>query len=132
MRLVGAFVVVAAVCFVPFTILAPAGLEASVRFQLERPLQVESLGAAVLIAAHHLGLIATLTTVNGSRHTGQFLNGSGTGVAANLSTIFEVAFSHAFGSCSPGDGATEALCLQSWRPPLLPLRHSTRCSRRSI
>jgi uncharacterized membrane protein len=91
MGLAGAFVAVVVVCFVPFAILAPAGLEASLRFQLVRPLQVESLGAAVLMAARHLGLIAKLHTVNGSRHTGQFLRGTGAGLAANLSTAFEIA-----------------------------------------
>lgn len=90
-RTVAAFVVVVAACFLPFAFLAPRGLEESLRFQLERPLQVESLAAAVLMAARHWGLTATLVTVNGSRHTGQFLKGADTVLAANLSTVLEVA-----------------------------------------
>jgi hypothetical protein len=39
----------------PFLLLAPAGLWESVGGQLARPLQIESLGAAVLLAAHRLG-----------------------------------------------------------------------------
>jgi hypothetical protein len=90
-RAVAAFVAVAAVCFLPFAVLAGNGLEASLRFQLDRPLQVESLGAAVLMAARHMGSTAALITVNDSRHAGQSLRGAGTGLAANLSTAFEVA-----------------------------------------
>ncbi len=39
---------VAAVAFVPFALLAPGGLWSSVSGQLSRPLQIESLGAAIL------------------------------------------------------------------------------------
>jgi hypothetical protein len=42
--------------FVPFAILAPDGLGASLERQLGRPLQIESLGAALLAAADGLGL----------------------------------------------------------------------------
>jgi uncharacterized membrane protein len=89
MRVVAAFVAVSAACFVPFAILAPGGLEASLRFQLDRPLQVESLGAALLMAARHLGVTSALVTV--SRQRAQLLRGAGTGLAANLSTAVEVA-----------------------------------------
>lgn len=43
-----------AACFVPFAILSPDGLRASFHTQLARPLQLESLGSALLIAVHHL------------------------------------------------------------------------------
>jgi glycosyl transferase family 87 len=89
LRAVVAFVVVSAACFVPFAILAPHGLEASLRFQLDRPLQVESLGAALLMAARHLGVISALVTL--SRQKAQLLRGTGTGLAADLSTAVEVA-----------------------------------------
>jgi hypothetical protein len=89
LQAVGAFLAVSAACFVPFALLAPHGLEASLRFQLVRPLQVESLGAALLMAARHLGAISELVTV--SRQKAQSLRGAGTGVAANLSTAVEVA-----------------------------------------
>ena len=88
-RALAGFVAVAVACFMPFAILAPDGLEASLRFQLDRPLQVESLAAALLMAARHLELTPALVTV--SRQTGQSLRAAGTGLAANFSTAFEVA-----------------------------------------
>jgi uncharacterized membrane protein len=50
-------VVVAAmlVLFVPFAIVAPRGLGHVGRLLVERPLQIESLGASILLAAHRLG-----------------------------------------------------------------------------
>jgi Glycosyltransferase family 87 len=84
---VAAFVGVAAACFVPFVILAPDGLRAMFADQLGRPLQVESLGAAVLMAAQHLGM-RPLETINS--HGGQALSGRGAGLAANLSSVLEV------------------------------------------
>jgi Glycosyltransferase family 87 len=83
----GAFVVVAAACFLPFAVLAPSGLHAMFSDQLNRPLQVESLGAAVLMAAEHLGL-RRLQTVNS--HGAQALSGRGAGLAADLSTVLEI------------------------------------------
>ncbi|MEO8289626.1 MAG: glycosyltransferase 87 family protein [Gaiellaceae bacterium] len=49
------FAAVLAACVVPFAILAPDGVVDSLQRQLARPLQIESLGAAVLLAAHRLG-----------------------------------------------------------------------------
>ncbi|HEX4325110.1 MAG TPA: glycosyltransferase 87 family protein [Gaiellaceae bacterium] len=85
---VAAFVAVAAACFLPFAVLAPDGLRAMFSDQLDRPLQVESLGAAVIMAAEHLGLhpLATVTS-----HGAQALSGHGAGLAADLSTVLEVA-----------------------------------------
>jgi hypothetical protein len=82
-----AFVVVAAVCFLPFAILEPHGLWLSVTGQLDRPLQIESLGAAILMAAEHLGMAMheTITT-----HGAQALTGTGAGFAAHASTVLEV------------------------------------------
>jgi len=81
------FAVVAAACFAPFAILEPHGLWHSISGQFDRPLQVESLGAAVLMAFEHLG-IATYTTIDANG--GQALSGSGTVLAADLSTALEV------------------------------------------
>jgi hypothetical protein len=83
---VAAFVAAAAACFIPFAVLAPDGLRAMFADQLDRPLQVESLGAAVLMAAQHLGM-RPLTTL--STHGAQALSGRGAGLAADLSTVFE-------------------------------------------
>jgi len=88
LTVVAAFVVVAGACFLPFAVLWPGGLHAMFADQLDRPLQVESLGAAVLMAGQHLGMrpLATVTS-----HGGQALTGRGSGVAADLSTVFEIA-----------------------------------------
>jgi uncharacterized membrane protein len=48
------FVGVLLVCFLPFTIIAPHGIWAAIHGQASRPPQIESLGAAVFLAAHQL------------------------------------------------------------------------------
>jgi hypothetical protein len=60
--------VVAAV-FAPFVILSPGGVWQSVSVQLRRPLQVESLGSALLLVGHHVfGLDVTGDTSHGSQN----------------------------------------------------------------
>lgn len=83
-----AFVGVSAACFLPFAMIAPHGLRAMFADQLGRPLQVESLGAAALMAAEHLGL-RPLATIDS--HGAQALSGRGAGLAADLSTVLEIA-----------------------------------------
>jgi len=83
-----AFVIAAAAYFLPFAVLAPHGLREMFADQLGRPLQVESLGAAVLMAAEHFGM-RPLATV--SSHGAQGLSGRGAGLAADLSTALELA-----------------------------------------
>ncbi len=85
---VAAFVAVAAACFLPYAVLGPDGVRAMFADQLDRPLQVESLGAAVLMATQHLGMrpLATVTS-----HGAQALSGRGAGLAAALETAFEIA-----------------------------------------
>jgi glycosyl transferase family 87 len=87
LAVLASFVATAAACFVPFAVLAPDGMRAMFADQLSRPLQVESLGAAVLMAAQHLGMrpLETITT-----HGAQALSGRGAGLAADLSTALEV------------------------------------------
>ncbi len=85
---IGAFLAAAAACFLPFAILAPHGLWSSLSGQLDRPLQVESLGAAVLMAAEHLGMRMHMTVTS---HGAQALTGRGAGLAADLETVAEIA-----------------------------------------
>ena len=61
----GAAAAVAAVVVIPFLALAPHGVWESVVRQTTRPLQLESLGAALLLAAHQAGGLAL--TVDSSR-----------------------------------------------------------------
>jgi hypothetical protein len=85
---IAAFLAVAVACFLPFALLAPHGVWESLRGQLDRPLQVESLGAAILMAAEHFGMrpLSTVTT-----HGAQALSGRGAGLTALLSTVAELA-----------------------------------------
>jgi hypothetical protein len=65
----GLGVAVVAAVFAPFVVLAPGGVWHSVVEQVTRPLQIESLGSAVLLAAHHLfGLGLQVTTSHGSQN----------------------------------------------------------------
>jgi len=58
-----------AVVFAPFVALSPSGVWESLHGQLTRPLQIESLGAALLIAAHHaFGHPVTMETSHGSQN----------------------------------------------------------------
>jgi hypothetical protein len=60
---------VVAVVFLPFVVLAPDGVWESVSGQLRRPLQLESLGSAVLLALHHVfGLGLTMASSHGSQN----------------------------------------------------------------
>jgi hypothetical protein len=76
---------VAALVFLPFVILSPGGVWDSVSGQLRRPLQLESLGSAVLLAAHHA--FGTGVTV-ASSHGSQNLAGDGPdALAAGLTAL---------------------------------------------
>jgi Glycosyltransferase family 87 len=56
-------------CFLPFLLLAPADVLESVWRQARRPLQIESLGSAVLLAAHHaFGVDITMRSSSGSQN----------------------------------------------------------------
>jgi hypothetical protein len=80
---------VAVVVFLPFVVVAPAGVWDSVSGQLRRPLQLESLGSAMLLAAHHaFGLDLTVSTSHGSQN----LAGTAPDVLAALSTAAQVGF----------------------------------------
>jgi uncharacterized membrane protein len=80
---VGVAAAVAAAVVIPFLAVAPDGVWDSVVRQSTRPLQIESLGSAVLLAAHHLGgLSLTLETSRGSQN----LSGSLPDVAGAVSS----------------------------------------------
>jgi hypothetical protein len=62
LRLVGVAAATAAAVFLPFVVLSPGGVAHSLGTQLGRPDQIESLPAAILLAAHHLGGLALQTS----------------------------------------------------------------------
>jgi uncharacterized membrane protein len=77
-------VLVDAAIFLPFAVLSPAGLRASFHAQIARPLQLESLGGAVLIAVHHLfGTNLHVVTTFGSQNP----TGTGAHLAAIATTV---------------------------------------------
>jgi hypothetical protein len=63
------FAAVLLVILLPFALVAPGGLWESLERQSGRPLQIESLGAGVLLAADRLGLYeATVVSTHGSQN----------------------------------------------------------------
>jgi uncharacterized membrane protein len=83
-----AFATVLALIAIPFLALAPGGVVDSVRTQLERPLQIESLGSSLLLAAHHLDMYdATVVSSSGSQN----LSGSLADAVAYVQTLVQIA-----------------------------------------
>ena len=82
------FVGVLALCFGPFLVLAPDGVWTSVERQLGRPLQLESLGSAILLAVQELGAVDI--TVRSS-HGSQNVAGTGAGAVALVQSVLQAA-----------------------------------------
>ncbi len=83
----GVVVGVAVAIFLPFVVVSPGGVWHSLSVQLGRPLQVESLGSSLLLAAHHaFGLGVTGETSHGSQN----LAGDGADTIAIASTVLQV------------------------------------------
>jgi hypothetical protein len=82
------FAAVVAVCFVPFLVLSPHGVWHAVTTQTSRPLQIESLGAGVLLVAHAVGGLG-ITMQSG--HGSQNLAGSGPDALAAVQTVLQAA-----------------------------------------
>lgn len=79
---------VCTLCFVPFLVSAPGGVADSLLGQLRRPLQIESLGASVLLAGHRLfGEDIVVETSRGSVN----LVGGVPDILATVSSSFQVA-----------------------------------------
>jgi hypothetical protein len=83
--LCGAVVVAA---YLPFLLVSPDGVASSVWRQLSRPLQIESAGAAVLLALHH---VAGMPLGWESSHGSQNLTGGVAVAAATTTAIVQVA-----------------------------------------
>jgi hypothetical protein len=78
---------VLALAFVPFVVLAPDGVAYSLGRQLGRPLQIESLGSSLFLAAHHLfGLGLEMRSGHGSQN----LDGLAPAVAGILLTVVQL------------------------------------------
>jgi hypothetical protein len=73
--------------YVPFLIVAPDGVADSIRRQIGRPLQIESLGAGVLLALHHTaGLSLDWASGSGSQN----LQGTAADSIAVLQGVLQV------------------------------------------
>jgi Glycosyltransferase family 87 len=74
--------------FLPFVVLSPGGVWHSISVQLTRPLQVESIGSALLLAAHHVfGVGVTGETSHGSQN----LAGNGADTVAIVAGVVQLA-----------------------------------------
>ena len=82
------FAAVIALLFLPFLVLAPEGVARSIGHQLSRPLQIESLGSALYLAAHH---VVGLDVEMRSGHGSQNLHATGTGLAALVFSAVQLA-----------------------------------------
>jgi hypothetical protein len=93
--------------FLPFVVLSPGGVWDSLSVQLSRPLQVESLGASLLLVGHHLfgfGLVGETS------HGSQNVAGSAAGVLAVATTLVQVGvLGWIWASFARGRGDGEAL-----------------------
>jgi uncharacterized membrane protein len=73
--------------FVPFVVLGPRGVAHSFYQQFARPLQIESLGASILVAIHHVfGTTLGVTSSFGSQN----LIGTGVHAVATATSVVEV------------------------------------------
>jgi len=83
----GLLVGVVMAVFAPFLALSPHGVWHSLTVQLSRPLQIESLGAALLVAAHHLwGYTVTMESSHGSQN----LSGHTAHVFSVVSSVLQI------------------------------------------
>ena len=73
--------------FLPFVVLSPGGVWDSLSVQLRRPLQVESLGAALLLVGHH---VFGFGLAGETSHGSQNVAGSAAGVLAVATTVLQV------------------------------------------
>jgi hypothetical protein len=78
---------VVVVVFLPFFVLSPHGVLHSLQTQTTRPLQIETLGAALIVASHHLfGTGVVMSSGHGSQNIG----GTAANVVAGIQTAIQI------------------------------------------
>jgi uncharacterized membrane protein len=82
---------VAAAIMLPFAVIAPGGLWDSFHAQSSRGLQIESLGSAVLLAAHQLGLYEATVVHGATGAATRDLAGSLPDALATVTSVLQVA-----------------------------------------
>jgi uncharacterized membrane protein len=85
---VAIFAVIVLVCFLPFLVVAPHGVWWAIHGQASRPPEIESLGAAVFLAAHQL--IGTHLTYYFT-HSSDNLNGHAALQFASVMSVLQIA-----------------------------------------
>jgi uncharacterized membrane protein len=85
---VAIFAVIVLVCFLPFLVVAPHGVWWAIHGQASRPPQIESLGAALFLAAHQL--IGTHLTYYFT-HSSDNLNGHAALQFASVMSVLQIA-----------------------------------------
>jgi len=109
---VAVLVAVLTAAFLPFAVLSPDGLRESFERQVARPLQVESLGAASLLAVHQIDGAYVPSVV--SSHGSQNLEGELPDVLATVLTALQVgALVAVWVSFVGGRGGRESLLTSS-------------------
>jgi hypothetical protein len=84
----GIAVAVGAAVTLPFVVLSPDGVWRSFERQASRPLQIESLGAALIVASHHVfGTDAMMDSSHGSQNLG----GTAADVAGGIQSALQLA-----------------------------------------
>jgi Glycosyltransferase family 87 len=84
----GSFVAVVSAVVIPFAVISPGGVWDGFWQQAGRPLQIESLGSGLLLAAHHVfGLDLTMESSHGSQN----LAGDAADALAVVSTVLQAA-----------------------------------------
>jgi hypothetical protein len=91
LRALGVFAAVAVLVVLPFAILSPGGLWDSFHSQSARGLQIESLGASVLLAGDQLGLYAATVVHGGTGAATRDLAGSLPDALATVTTLLQAA-----------------------------------------
>jgi hypothetical protein len=86
--LLGAFAAAGLACFLPFLVLSPHGLWEAITRQTNRPLQIETLSAGVLLVAHAAGGLGIAMQ---SSHGSQNLAGTAPDVLAAAQTVAQLA-----------------------------------------
>jgi hypothetical protein len=139
-----------AVVVVPFLALAPHGVSESIVRQTTRPLQIESLGSALLLAAHHVG--GRGLTVDTSRGSQNLVGSLPDAVGAASSTLLVLALVGIWVAAARGPATPERLVRWSaasvaafvalgkvlspqfliWLAPLVPLVAGVRGLRASV
>ena len=91
LRALGVLVAVALIVVLPFAILSPGGLCDSFHSQSARGLQIESLGASVLLAAHRLGVYEAMVVHGATGAATRDLAGSLPDVFATITSLLQAA-----------------------------------------